>query len=63
MRGLQASNTENESRTTEIEEQQQSNTTSYQVKLHLHQGRFIRKDPNFVFPKQCSLRDNFFLIP
>ena len=60
MRGLQATSTENESSATKIEEQEKSNTTSYQVKLHLHQGRFIRIDPNFVFPKQCSLRDVFF---
>ena len=48
MRGLQATTTENESSATEIEEQ--SNTTSYQVKLHLHQGRFISK--NLIL---CSL--------
>ena len=60
MRGLQATTTENESSATEIEEQPQSNTTSYQVKLYLHKGRLIRIDPNFVFPKWNSLRDIFF---
>ena len=34
MKGLQATTTENESSATKIEEQEQSNTTSYQVKLH-----------------------------
>ena len=50
MRGLQATSIENESSATEIEEQEQSNTASYQVKLHLHQGRFISK--NLIL---CSL--------
>ena len=52
MRGLQATTTKNESSATEIEEQEQNNTTSNQIKLHLHQGRFIRIDHNFVFPKR-----------
>ena len=31
-----------------------------QIDLHYHNGQFIRIDPTFVFPKQCSLRDIFF---
>ena len=30
------------------------------VTLHVHNGRFIRIRPDFVFPKSCALRDIFF---
>ena len=60
MRGLQTTTTENESSATKIEEQEQNNTISYQVKLYLNQGRFMIIDPNFVFSKLCSLREIFF---
>ena len=44
MRGLQATTTENESRATDIEEQELSNTTGYQVKLVTFTSREIYQD-------------------
>ena len=42
------------------EDQEQGQDPRYSVNLHYHNGRFIRIDPDFIFPKQCSLRDLFF---
>ena len=35
-------------------------TTTMQISLHLHEGEYIRIHPDFIFPKNCSLRDMFF---
>ena len=42
------------------EDQEQGQDPRYSVNLHYHNGRFIRIDPDFIFPKQCSLCDLFF---
>ena len=59
----QADTVEVQADTVEGEERQdQEQDPRYNVNLHYHDGRFIRIDPEFIFPKQCSLRDILFSL-
>ena len=46
----------------ERQDQDQEHGLRYIVNLHYHNCRFIRIDPDLIFPKQCSLRYLFFAV-